>query len=202
MEAIEKVKGIPICDQQLFIDGDFLDYSVSLRFQDKKDQDCLNLVFTQPFRHHRDAVPPGTFDEPKMVAELKLRATTIRKAIIKINSLYASSGGNLQGASGIFHWMEKKAKHASEIIRTVSEFCLCQRVKLIAFDDKDFYLAALHAHHNVMHAATEAKKSAVLSTADKLDKALGLMLIMYVPCQENLVRTETPGACRTYSLLP
>jgi hypothetical protein len=73
---------------------------------------------------------------------------------------------------------------------------------MIGFDDKDFYLVALHAHPNVMQAAMDTKKSVDLSPADELDKALKQMLIIYMPCEENLVRTETPGACRAYSLIP
>jgi len=72
-----------------------------------------------------------------------------------------------------------KEEHAAKIIKLVSEYCLCQRVKKEVFaEDKD-YIDALKAHHAVMQAAMKCKQSVDPTTADALDHAIGDFAKMY-----------------------
>ena len=62
----------------------------------------------------------------------------------------------------------------------MSERCLCRRVTREAFDSDGDYVAALRAHHAVMRAATECKRSADARAADALDAAIGEFAKMYL----------------------
>ena len=76
-------------------------------------------------------------------------------------------------------WVMTKEEHAAKIIKLVSEYCLCQRVKKEVFaEDKD-YIDALKAHHAVMQAAMKCKQSVDPATADALDHAIGDFAKMY-----------------------
>jgi hypothetical protein len=111
--AIYLKTGVHPEDQLLLSGGRQMEGHRTLSFYQVKDGATLHLELRQP-RRHRDAVPRGTFEEPAMVAELKTRATTIRKSMIKINQLHKAAGGDLQDMTKLVQWMNRK------------EFCLCQ----------------------------------------------------------------------------
>ncbi|GAX18232.1 hypothetical protein FisN_31Hu015 [Fistulifera solaris] len=142
----------------------------------QSDEIHFDLMVALPYRHNRGDVPIGSFDEPAMVAELKLRAARIRKSIHKVKKLR----GELRDFTKIEYWMNKKEKYATDIFKTVAEFCLCERVERRNFDDEDFFHAALKAHHKVMRLALDLKSSVDIATVDKLDAALKKLFIMYI----------------------
>eukprot|EP00804_Cyclotella_cryptica_P009553 CCRYP_006252-RC/>CCRYP_006252-RC protein AED:0.49 eAED:0.50 QI:0/-1/0/1/-1/0/1/0/76 len=72
-----------------------------------------------------------------------------------------------------------KEEHASKIIKLVSEYCLCQRVKKEIFASESDYVDALKAHHAVMQAAMKCKQSVDPASADALDHAIGDFAKMY-----------------------
>jgi len=61
-------------------------------------------------------------------------------------------------------WVNTKEEHASKIITTISEYCLCQRVKPVGapgspFEKEEDFMAALKSHHSVMVAAMKVTRT-------------------------------------------
>merc|ERR1711871_189836 len=104
---------------------------------------------------------------------------TIRKAILKIVELSVTL--NAQNINQITRWVMTKEEHAKKIIATVSEYCLCQRVKPSVFKDEKDYTDALKAHHAVMVAAMKAKQSTDAEAAHNLEHAVEDFAKMYLP---------------------
>lgn len=130
-------------------------------------------------------VPCGIFDDPAMVglrahscafcmqhhdsfshsipqvAELKQHAATIRKAMAQCKDLHAAAGSDILAMNQMVRWIQTKEDHCAKIITTVSEYCLCQRVKKDVFKSDQDYVDALKAHHAVMQSAMKAKQTMV-----------------------------------------
>jgi hypothetical protein len=126
-------------------------------------------------------VPCGIFDDPAMVAELKQAAATIRKAMVQATELHATTGSDLLAMNQLVRWINTKEEHAANIIKTVGEYCLCQRVKKDVFKSDADYVSALKSHHAVMQAAMKCKQSCDIAQVDALDHALDDMSKMYQP---------------------
>jgi len=131
-------------------------------------------------------VPCGIFDDPAMVAQMKEDAATIRKAMVKSEELHASTikellerKQSLNDINQITRWIMTKEEHCSKIITTISEYCLCQRVKKDVFASVGDYTDALQAHHAVMQAAMKAKQTMDVAAVDNLDHAIGDFAKMY-----------------------
>ena len=78
-------------------------------------------------------------------------------------------------------WIDTKEEHCSKIIKTVAEYCLCQRVKKEVFKSDADYVEALKAHHAVMQCAMKCKQNMDTAACDALDHAIGDMAKMYLP---------------------
>ena len=112
-------------------------------------------------------VPCGIFDDPRLVAEIREHCATIRKAteeVAKLDALLNGAGAVAQHWNQLSRWVAAKDEHADNIVRTVQDYCLCQRVKPFGTKGSPFakpadYTAALAAHHAAMAAAVKAKQS-------------------------------------------
>ena len=124
-------------------------------------------------------VPCGIYDDAARVKHLKEDATTIAKAIANINDLVGKQGAHAFNQAA--RWVATKEAHASNIIRTVSEYFLTQKVKPVApgSDGYDVYLKKLADHHAVMVAAMKVKQSADPATVATLDKAIDKLATHY-----------------------
>mmetsp|Transcript_18510 Transcript_18510/g.44548 ORF Transcript_18510/g.44548 Transcript_18510/m.44548 type:complete len:105 (-) Transcript_18510:209-523(-) len=85
-----------------------------------------------------------------------------------------------QSLNQMIRWVMTKEEHCKKIITTVSEYCLCQRVKKDVFKSDKDYTEALIAHHAVMQAAMKCKQSVDTAAVDALDKAIDLFSKMYI----------------------
>jgi len=138
-------------------------------------------------------VPCGIFDDPKLVAEVKEQCATIRKAIIQIGELHSKA--DALSFNQKVRWVNTKEEHSCKIITSISEYCLCQRVKPVGAPkspfttDKD-YIDALKAHHAVMVCAMKAKQSVDVAAADALDHAVGDWCKMYLPSETQESKTQ------------
>jgi Nickel-containing superoxide dismutase len=127
-------------------------------------------------------VPCGIFDDPAMINELKQSCLTIRKAIVQSNSLHGQYVDTTPlNANQFIRWVMTKEDHADKIISTMSDYCLCQRVKRANFSTELEYLNALKLHHVVMQAAMKTKQSMDLVACEELELAIDDLAKMYTP---------------------
>jgi ubiquitin-small subunit ribosomal protein S27Ae len=135
-------------------------------------------------------VPCGIFDDPKLVADMREAAATIRKAVQQISLLALEVSSSPLAFNQMTRWVMTKEDHAQKIIDLVSNYCLCQRVKPPGvpgspFESSKEYVEALRAHHSVMIAAMKVKQEVSDEQCDNLDHALGDFEKMYTPLDEE-----------------
>merc|ERR1711908_38830 len=105
-------------------------------------------------------------------------AATIKKAMKQIHELKsniksAPTPGDPLSLNQAARWIATKEKHADDIIRLVTEYMLCQRVKREVFKSDEEYLQALMFHHQLMQAAMKTKQSVDEATVVALEHAIG-----------------------------
>jgi nickel superoxide dismutase len=124
-------------------------------------------------------VPCGIYDDAARISHMKEDAATIAKAITSINELAGKNDANALNQA--VRWVTTKEAHASDIITTVSEYFLTQKVKPVApgADGYDAYLKTLADHHAVMVAAMKTKQSADPATVPALTAAIDKLATHY-----------------------
>ena len=124
-------------------------------------------------------VPCGIYDDDARIKHLREDAATIAKAIANIKDLVGRQDANSFNQAA--RWVVTKEDHASDIIRTVSEYFLAQKVKPVApgSDGYDAYLKQLADHHAVMVAAMKTKQSADPATVGALNEAIDKLATHY-----------------------
>lgn len=134
---------------------------------------ALALLPQLAFAHCQ--VPCGIYDDAARITRMYEDASTIEKAMTKMADL--SGKGDAQSANQFTRWVVTKEAHAANIITTVAEYFLTQKVKPVAADAEGFdaYLAKLADHHRVMSAAMKAKQNSDPAVVAKLRAALDAM---------------------------
>jgi small subunit ribosomal protein S27Ae len=174
--------GIAPNEHRLAFGGKSMVDTESLSRYGVANESTLTQLMDLPGGHCQ--VPCGIFDDPKLVAEIKEQAATIRKAIIQINELHSKTDANSFNQKT--RWVMTKEEHCGKIITSIGEYCLCQRVKPVGAPGSPFktekdFIDALKSHHNVLVAAMKAKQSVNLTAADGLDHAVADWGKMYLP---------------------
>jgi nickel superoxide dismutase len=120
-------------------------------------------------------VPCGIYDDAARITRMYEDTATIEKAMVQMQDL--AGKGDAQSANQLTRWIITKENHASNIITTVAEYFLTQKVKPVAADDEGYaaYLAKLADHHSVMVAAMKAKQNSDPAIVAKLRAALDAM---------------------------
>jgi len=113
------------------------------------------------------------------MAEIKEDCATIRKAMVQIGEL--ASKGDALSINQMTRWIMTKEDHCKKIITSMSEYCLCQRVKPEIFKSDEEYVQALKAHHAVMQNAMKAKQTVDVAQCDALEHAVDDCSKMYLP---------------------
>ena len=98
---------------------------------------------------------------------------TARKAIDLIAEL--SKKSDMQSNNQIIRWVMSKESHAQNIISTISDYFLTQRVKS---KQKD-YIERLKKHHAVIVAAMKVKQNADMTYVDALEESIEALLPYY-----------------------
>ena len=141
----------------------------------------LVLVFTivgnflalphQAFAHCQ--IPCGIYDDHARVQSLLEDAATIEKSAKLIAQLSGKS--DAQSKNQLVRWIMNKEKHAQNIITTISDYFLTQRVKP---DQKD-YAECLIKHHAVIIAAMQTKQNADVAYVKPLKISIEALLPYY-----------------------
>lgn len=111
-------------------------------------------------------IPCGIYDDHARVKLMLEDAATIEKSVNLITEL--SGKNDAQSNNQIVRWVMNKEKHAQQIISTISDYFLTQRVKP---KDKD-YAERLQKHHTVIVAAMKAKQNADMESVNNLQKSI------------------------------
>ena len=131
------------------------------------------LVTYSPLAYSHCQIPCGIYDDHARVKTMLEDAETARNAIDLIAEL--SKKSDAQSNNQIVRWVINKESHAQNIISTIGDYFLTQRVKP---KQKD-YVERLKKHHAVIVAAMKVKQNADMSYVDALEASIEALLPYY-----------------------
>jgi nickel superoxide dismutase len=132
------------------------------------------LVFLLPqLSYAHCQIPCGIYDDHHRVQSMLEDAETVEKSARLIGELSGKS--DAQSQNQLIRWVMNKEKHAQNIISTISDYFLTQRVKT---SQKD-YNERLAKHHAVIVAAMKAKQNSDISYANKLKESIEALAPYY-----------------------
>lgn len=132
----------------------------------------LLLVFVSQFASSHCQVPCGIYDDHARYKAMLEDAMTVEKAASQMAQL---KGTDAQSKNQFVRWVMNKEKHAQNVISTISDYFLTQRVKA---SQKD-YTERLRKHHTVIVAAMKAKQNADIKYARELYSAIQALAAYY-----------------------
>jgi nickel superoxide dismutase len=118
-------------------------------------------------------IPCGIYDDHARVKAMLEDVTTVEKAVKEITALADKS--DAQSKNQLVRWVMNKEKHAQNIIATISDYYLTQRVKPAQKD----YIDRLVKHHAVIIAAMKVKQNVDLKTVEELKKCVEALAAYY-----------------------
>ena len=135
------------------------------------------VIFPQTTYAHCQ-IPCGIYDDHARVKSMLEDVATIDKAVKLIGELSGKS--DPQSQQQLVRWVTNKEQHAQNIIATISDYFLTQRVKASQKDYRD----RLVKHHTVIVNAMKAKQNADADSVDNLKKSVNA-LFDYYPKHEH-----------------
>ena len=111
-------------------------------------------------------IPCGIYDDYARVQLMLEDSITVEKSMKLIADLAGKS--DAQSQNQMVRWVMNKEKHAQNIISTISNYFLTQRVKP---DQKD-YVKRLIKHHAVIIAAMKAKQNTDVKYSKTLKESI------------------------------
>jgi len=118
-------------------------------------------------------IPCGIYDDYARLTAMLEDAATVEKSIKMMNEL--SGHTDVQSQNQMVRWVVNKETHAQQIIETISNYFLTQRVKP---SQKD-YDERLEHHHAVILAAMKAKQTADMKSTKALKKSIDVLKAYY-----------------------
>jgi len=118
-------------------------------------------------------IPCGIYDDYARVQSMLENAATVDKSARLIREL--SGKTDAQSQNQLVRWVMNKEDHAQQVIATISDYFLTQRVKP---SQKD-YTQRLEKHHAVIIAAMQAKQNVDAKHAESLTKAIQALAKYY-----------------------
>ena len=134
---------------------------------------AVSLIIYSPIAYSHCQIPCGIYDDHARVKTMLEDAETARKAIDLIAEL--SKKSDAQSNNQIVRWVINKESHAQNIISTIGDYFLTQRVKP---KQKD-YVERLKKHHAVIVAAMKVKQNADITYVDALEASIEALLPYY-----------------------
>jgi nickel superoxide dismutase len=131
------------------------------------------VVFFPQLASAHCQIPCGIYDDHARVEAMLEDAATVEKSAKLISTL--SSKTDAQSKNQLVRWVTNKEKHAQNIISTISNYFLTQRVKPRQKDYKE----RLAKHHAVILAAMKVKQNVDLKYVKKLKKCIKDLLSYY-----------------------
>ena len=128
--------------------------------------------------HTHSQIPCGIYDDHARVKAMLEDAATVAKATKLIAKLAGKT--DAQSQNQIVRWVVNKEQHAQNIISTISDYFLTQRVKSSQAD----YTTRLVKHHTVIVSAMKAKQKADPAFAAALTESIAA-LAKYYPKHEH-----------------
>ena len=125
----------------------------------------MSLILAQSAVAHCQ-IPCGIYDDHARVASMLEDVATIHKSVDLIAELAGKS--DAQSQNQLVRWVMNKEQHAQNIIDSISDYFLTQRVKASQED----YAERLQKHHAVIVAAMRAKQNADPGIVDELKAAV------------------------------
>ena len=120
-------------------------------------------------------IPCGIYDDHARVQAMLEDAATVEKAAKLIGELAGKS--DAQSQNQLVRWVLNKETHAQNVIATISDYFLTQRVQA---SQKD-YVERLKRHHGVIVAAMKAKQNADVKYAVALSDSIKALAGYYPP---------------------
>ena len=133
-----------------------------------------SFLAIQPAAAHCQ-IPCGIYDDNARVKTMLEDVETIRKSVTLISDL--SGMTDPQSQNQLVRWVMNKESHAQNIIDTISDYFLTQRVKASQED----YADRLQKHHAVIVAAMRAKQNADIAAVEELQAAVEAVAPYYPP---------------------
>ena len=130
------------------------------------------LLLQQPAHAHCQ-IPCGIYDDHARIQSMLEDTATVEKSVKLILELADKS--DAQSQNQLVRWVMNKEKHAQQIISTISDYFLTQRVNP---SQKD-YTDRLLKHHAVIIAAMKAKQNADITHAHDLTESIEALLSYY-----------------------
>jgi len=111
-------------------------------------------------------VPCGIYDDHARIKSMIEDSETINKAMIEMVEL--SNKNDLKSKNQSVRWIMNKEKHAQNIINTIGDYFLTQRVKTSQED----YSSRLMDHHKVIIAAMKSKQNVDIKYVNELRNSI------------------------------
>ncbi len=138
---------------------------------------CISLIISAQARAHCQ-IPCGIYNDHARVDAMLEDTATIKKALTMLTELEKKT--DIQSRQQFIRWVMNKENHAQNIITTISDYFLTQRVKS---SQKD-YTERLKRHHAVIVAAMKTKQKSSMENAMELEKAINALFIYYPAMNE------------------
>ncbi len=133
----------------------------------------VTLAVYSPSAYSHCQIPCGIYDDHARVKAMLEDAATTRKSVMLISELSGKS--DAQSNNQVVRWVMNKEKHAQNVISTISDYFLTQRVKS---KQKD-YVERLKKHHAVIVAAMKVKQNSDMKYVNSLEASIKELLPYY-----------------------
>lgn len=125
----------------------------------------MNLFSVQSLSAHCQ-IPCGIYDDHLRLQTMLEDAKTLEKSMNMIEELTGKV--DAQSQNQMIRWVMNKERHAQNIISTISDYYLTQRVKPSQQD----YLKRLENHHKVIIGAMKAKQKVDVTLVNNLRESI------------------------------